>query len=93
MARGADVVRAQGLDHRAAHQARDDGDLRQRKGQDGADLVDQRAVAPAADWSFQSQPKTSWMSGAMTKVGMVLPAVATAITSIVGGLGSAGVRR
>ena len=39
----------QGLDHRAAHQARNDRHLRQRKCEDRQDLVDERTVAPAAD--------------------------------------------
>ena len=30
---------------------------------------------------FQVRPKTSWITGAMTKVGIVLPAVAVAMTA------------
>ena len=49
----------------------------------GPILLTQRAVAPAADRqpASRSAPKTSWISGAMTKVGIVLPAVAVAITA------------
>ena len=41
------MVGAQRLDHRAAHQARDDGDLRQRQRQDRADLVDAARRRPS----------------------------------------------
>ena len=81
-ARGADMVGAQRFDHRAAHQPGDDGDLRQGQGEHRADLVEQRAVAPAADrQQFQVSPNRSWITGAMTKVGIVLPAVAMAMTA------------
>ncbi len=35
---------------------------------------------PPIGSSFQVNPNRSWITGAMTKVGMVLPAVASAIT-------------
>ncbi|ESZ37772.1 hypothetical protein X732_21200 [Mesorhizobium sp. L2C066B000] len=43
------MMRTQALDHRPAHQAGNDGDLRQGQRQHRADLVDQCAITPAAD--------------------------------------------
>ncbi len=52
------MVRTQGFDHRSAHEARDDGDLRQGQYHDRPDLVDEGAIAPAADREpFEGQRK------------------------------------
>ncbi len=49
---------------------------------DRADLVDECAFAPASDGQkVQVRPNRSWISGAITKVGIVLPAVAVAMTA------------
>ena len=43
-------------------------------------LMNAPSPQPPIGNSFQVSPNKSWITGAMTKVGIVLPAVASAIT-------------